>query len=349
MKKSTLLLFSVLLFIFSCDSDFDVNADWKESMVVYGLLDQSVDTQKVIIYKAFLGNQSAYALAQEIDSIYYGENDLEVFLYGLDGEDTIQTIALNYTETNNRNHSGSDTIFSLEKSVEYTTTEKLDPELVYHFYALNLNSGNEVRSSTSLISPLDINEGFGDVIFFKNNQYRTYKLKWKSSANAISYKPILRFYYIEKDIFTGEVSYKFIEKEYAEQSSVNANGGQQMELGISGESFYYFVKNSISPNENVERINAQELDDGVSSSDNWLGGIEFRFVVGGEEISQYISINNLPNLLFQDPPTYTNIENGLGIFSSRLNASLSYKKLEVQSLSELSSGETTNELGFIVP
>ena len=73
MKKSTLLLFSVLLFIFSCDSDFDVNADWKESMVVYGLLDQSVDTQKVIIYKAFLGNQSAYALAQEIDSIYYGE------------------------------------------------------------------------------------------------------------------------------------------------------------------------------------------------------------------------------------------------------------------------------------
>jgi len=174
-------------------------------------------------------------------------------------------------------------------------------------------------------------------------------LKWKSSTNALTYKPYLKFYYIEKDVITGDVEYKYIEKSFSELSSVNANGGQQMELQIAGESFYYFIKNSIPLNEDVNRINAKELDDGMIDTDSWIGGIEFRFVVGGEAISQFISINNLPNLLFQDPPNYTNIENGIGVFSSRLNASLSNKSLEVQSLEELSTGGITNELGFVSP
>jgi hypothetical protein len=74
MKISLLLIFTAFLIFTSCETDFDVNADWKETTVVYGLLDQSIDTQSVIIYKAFLGNESAYVLAQEADSIYYGEN-----------------------------------------------------------------------------------------------------------------------------------------------------------------------------------------------------------------------------------------------------------------------------------
>ena len=51
-------------------------------------------------------------MAQETDSFYYDENDLEVFLFGLDDEsDTIQKIELSYQLTNNRFNSGFDTIF----------------------------------------------------------------------------------------------------------------------------------------------------------------------------------------------------------------------------------------------
>lgn len=349
MKISLLLIFTVFLIFTSCETDFDVNADWKETTVVYGLLDQSLDTQSVIIYKAFLGNESAYVLAQEADSIYYGENDLEVMLFGVLDQDTIQTIELEYTVTDNRFSAGADTIFSTEYSVEYITTENLNTELVYHLMVRNLDTDNIVRSNTELISDLDISPGFGDVNFFKNDEYRNYTLRWESSANARIYKPYLRFYYLEKSQLTGEVTYNYIEQSFSERQSQNANGGESMELELGGESFYYFVKNSIEENTSVTRINAEELNDGLPESSSWVGGIEFRFVVGGEAISQYVSINNLPGLLFQDPPSFTNIENGIGIFSSRLNAKLEGLKLGNESLVELANGDITQDLDFINP
>ena len=41
--------------------------------------------------------------------------------------------------------------------------------------------------------------------------------------------------------------------------SQSISGDQNMELVISGENFYYFVKNSIEENLNVLRINAKDL------------------------------------------------------------------------------------------
>ena len=54
MKKMYLLL--IVIIIIGCDTDFDVNADWKETTVVYGLLDASLDTQYIRINKGYLGS-----------------------------------------------------------------------------------------------------------------------------------------------------------------------------------------------------------------------------------------------------------------------------------------------------
>ena len=78
-------------------------------------------------------------------------------------------------------------------------------------------------------------------------------------------------------------------------------------------------------------------------------GIDFYFLVGGEAIAQYIEINNLPSVIFQDPPTYTNIENGRGVFSSRLNAESIGKFLDIPTLNELANGDVTENLNFIEP
>ena len=78
MKKITSLFLLVLTLFFSCETEFNVNADWKEVTVVYGLLDQSQDKQYVRINKAFLGPEDAYMMASESDSINYNPNNLEV-------------------------------------------------------------------------------------------------------------------------------------------------------------------------------------------------------------------------------------------------------------------------------
>lgn len=351
MKKSYLLFFLIIGALTACETDFEVNAPWKETAIVYGLLDQTVDTQKVIIYKTFLGKESAYTMAQEPDSFYYAEGQLDVMLYGVNSnDDTVQTITLDYNISNNRFSTGFDTIFSTEYSVEYITTETLDQSLNYHLYIHNIESGYTARSSTGLIEPLDINRGFTDEIkFFKNNEYRNHRLQWTSSRNGKIYRPFLRFYYYERNVLTGEVIRKYIDKSFSQMYSPNASGGSDMELYITGESFYYFILNSIVEDINVQRINAKSLEDGFEEYDYWQGGVDFLFLVGGVDVAQYIEINNLPSLLFQDPPSFTNIENGRGVFSSRLHAQQIGKYLDIASLKELSNGDLTDQLNFIEP
>ena len=45
MKKILFLLTAILLF--SCETEFEINADWQELMVVHGILDQSQGEQFV--------------------------------------------------------------------------------------------------------------------------------------------------------------------------------------------------------------------------------------------------------------------------------------------------------------
>jgi len=52
-NKIILLLFSV--FFLSCETDFDVNAEWQDVTVVFGLLDPNNEDQLIKINKAFLG------------------------------------------------------------------------------------------------------------------------------------------------------------------------------------------------------------------------------------------------------------------------------------------------------
>lgn len=349
MKNTNFYLIIVALVFVACETDFEVNADWKESTVVYGLLDQSLDTQSVVIYKAFLGEESAYVIADEADSIYYQSDDLEVLLYEVENNDTLRSIELEYFITDNRNNSNSDNIFSTEYSVEYISTETLNAEYIYHLHVRNLKTGLEVTSSTSLIQEMDFGSTTSsDLNIYDNDEFKIFFLKWKKSANARIYNPILRFYYYEKNVLSGEVSLKYVDKSYANLSPEEFSNNN-MQILVDGQSFFYFIKNSIEENNEVLRINAKELEDGFASPQFWTGGVDFLFVLGGESIAQFIEVNNLPGLLFQDPPTYTNIENGIGIFSSRLNDSFEGAKLSDDALLFLSEGELTSELNFLVP
>ena len=48
-----------------------------------------------------------------------------------------------------------------------------------------------------------------------------------------------------------------------------------------------------------------------------LGNIDLEFVIAGTELNVYMEVSEPSNTVNQNKPSYTNIENGLGIFSSR--------------------------------
>ncbi|HML85282.1 MAG TPA: hypothetical protein PKE52_08995, partial [Bacteroidales bacterium] len=72
MRNRLILLLSGLAFLLSsCKTDFDLNAEWKDITIVYGVLDPGKSVQQVRINKAFLGEGNALEYAKIADSIHY--------------------------------------------------------------------------------------------------------------------------------------------------------------------------------------------------------------------------------------------------------------------------------------
>ena len=78
MKKNPAIVLCILFLFLSCETDFEINASWKNVAIVYGLLDQSETVQYIRINKAFLGDEDAYVMASISDSINYDPSNLEV-------------------------------------------------------------------------------------------------------------------------------------------------------------------------------------------------------------------------------------------------------------------------------
>src|SRR5215203_7429778 len=85
LMKNYILIFFLALMLGSCSTDIETNAPWKETMVVYGFLNPNDAVQYIRISKAYLGEGNALIMAQEADSLYYGDIldvKLERFLNG---------------------------------------------------------------------------------------------------------------------------------------------------------------------------------------------------------------------------------------------------------------------------
>src|SRR5688572_28610592 len=94
MKKLFFILSAFALALFSCRNDFAVNEDWKETMVIYGLLNPGDTAQYIKINKAFLGEGNALVMAGEFDSVNYTQDEISAVLERWNGSTWLQTIPL---------------------------------------------------------------------------------------------------------------------------------------------------------------------------------------------------------------------------------------------------------------
>ena len=58
MKKITSIFLLIIVSFSSCESDLDINSEWEEITVVFGLLNQNQEKQYIRINKTFLGDES---------------------------------------------------------------------------------------------------------------------------------------------------------------------------------------------------------------------------------------------------------------------------------------------------
>ena len=296
--KKIYLLVSVFTIIFtSCDTDFDVNAEWEEVTVVYGLLDagDEMKTQQIKISKAFLGKMDALQMAQFADSINFDQGELAVKVIRVKNNGIRDTITLDEVPTLRNDGVFNDSI------IVYTFENNnfLNSNFEYELLIKNNITGNEVSSTTNIISGFNFDMGAGFPFGFietwipgnpSATKFSSTVVTWGNSTdNGVQYQIELIFNYNENDIAKNLIYTSSV----LEETNI---------FEFEGEKFFNFLKNELVKDPLIER--------------KFLS-IDLIMTVGSENLKTYRVINEEITGIVQERPQFTNINNGIGLFSSR--------------------------------
>jgi hypothetical protein len=299
-RQHLLLLFLPLLFI-SCETDFELNAEWKDYTIVYGILNQNDSMHYIRIQKAFLGDGNVLHMAIEPDSNLYPGNlsvKIEEWVPNLPNQPKVyvlDTISIDDKEPG---------VFFSPNQQLYYFQANLNQNANYKLIITNSNTGKVISSETGLVGDFGISRPVANTIInfdIPNNPTRTFA--WKQAKNAGRYQMIIRFNYLEENTNTNEIISKFID--WNSPVIKAGSGGGDVEIRFNNETFFTLVQTRI-PFVGIDVI-------------RYPVNIELIFLVAATELSTYIEVNEPSSSLIQEKPEYTNIENGLGVFSARFD------------------------------
>lgn len=329
MKKIILLIIVVSTVFTSCKSDFDLNAPYKETMVVYGFLN-SADTiaQYIRISKAFLGEGNALIMAQQPDSINYADI-LDVKLEEILNGSSINTYQLERVDSIPKDAG----LFAYPYQVYYLLkNQRVNSTSMYRLTIRNTQTGNTASSLTRIVkdlnSSIDIdNPSAADADFAPANMF---SVKFRPVSNGKVYDVVIRFHYTEDS--AGILSYHFVDWNFPDQFVSSTN---DIIFPYYRPDFYRLLANSIPFKSGVTRV--------PGNSSLGYPPMEFQILAGTEDFHTYLELNSSSNTSLQDPPLFTTVENGVGLFTSRL-IHIERRNLTQRSIDTLFEGHLTKDL-----
>ncbi len=343
-------LFFALAFMFSCTTDFDTTADYKDITIVYGLLDQTQADQYLKINKAFLSEKDVLTYANNPDSNNYPYT-LDVKLEERDDNGTLvkthgfetTTIydkepgqfyypeQLVYKWIRPTNPTGYDIFYWGQTPVD-TIETWLHTENTYKLVIQNPVTGKTLTAETPLVDNFTIKKPtpFSSTIRFIPNQNNSRLFTWKNADNAGKYEFELIFHYYEvtTSLDTSETYINIMSK------TVNPQQGDNETSVAFADDAFFSSCNTLIPYEDTE-VEAN-IKNRLSSF------IEIKVSAAEEDFAIYLEVNEPSTSIVQDKPQFSNIkdENGnlseddLGIFSSRAYTK-TFKKVHPESMNEL--------------
>lgn len=314
--KDKILLIAFILISFigitSCEVEFNPNDDWKETTIVYGVLDQDADTNFIRIQKCFVGDGNYLEFAKQKDSIYYKADELEVKMYGFydwesagwNIDNARDSCTFTYTESYNKPEGG----FYSEIAPIFFTTHKLNPIFNYYLVIRNLKTGNIVTSHTKLVADYKVTDPSGTSFGFNYSQIYNQNIltcKWTSMTTG-AYGEISR-------LFQPSIRFNFMEN--GEPAYVNLDFSTMVnDYTVADKTLQYIIFEKEVLSQIVSKIKKR----GVANRSFVFDTPAFEIYVYGcaENLHSYID-NNAPIVSLTERPLFTNINNGIGIFSSR--------------------------------
>lgn len=324
----------------SCKNELDILADWKETMVIFGLLNPQDTAHYIKVNKAFLGEEDAFVMAGVYDSINYS-NQISVSMERWRNNQLLSTHIL-MPDLSIPKDPG---IFAYPNQLLFKTTDPIYRDSEYRLKVTNSETGVVASASTELIGGnFYMTEPFPaqSVVNFLNT-VSTFKIKWQTGTGGRIFQPMIRFYYVRKDKITGIKTQDSVDWLFPEQRSGGILGNEQMVEEFMGEMFYRFIGATVkNPNQADFLIPGK-----ITNSGHHL---DFYIYAGAEELATYIEVNQPSTTVMMEKPIYTNITNGIGLFSARTYVKKTGVGILNNSagpcLDSLYAGQFTAHLGF---
>lgn len=351
----SLIFSSFLIFLNSCSSDFELNAPYKSIPIVYSLLDQSLDTQFVKINRSYLGDLNNVESAGINDSTHYQNITASVQQFNInDTINPIRTYPLEEIWVKNIDdglfyEDSQKVYYFLPDPVSFSgvDTVYLNDENIYKLFLEVPGSDDVVTATTNLIDGSGLiydmfyrltlkTFGFNllnDVDLGTEPSYNDHNVIWETALKAKRYELMMKFHFDEVS-FQGNVTKKSIVWDLGSQKSINSDGGEQLNKKFNGLAFFELVDSKLSDYADEADVEKRIIDE-----------VEFVLTAGNEDLNIFMDVNEPATGVVTERPSFTNINNGLGIFASKFQKSVT-GKLTNSTVLELCMGQITSGYKF---
>ncbi|MEI7669547.1 MAG: hypothetical protein WCJ33_05660, partial [Pseudomonadota bacterium] len=226
-------------------------------------------------------------------------------------------------------------VFSQSPNYLYKTKSVLNKDNTYKL-VISKNDGNTITATTTMVDNIKIVKPDTIIaISMLPQSNQKYIATWKNTKNAKFYGLTIRFFYTEFTIGNPADSVKksFDWKVFSDYIPDNNSSGSNAEFTIFTSELYQQLANNIPVNNNVNRI---------------VRGTQFTYAAGGNELYTYYLVNQSKNGITagQITPDYTNISDGLGLFSSRSFKVVPKVNLKPATIDSIACNKLTQKLNF---
>ena len=320
--------------VISCNNDLNILDDYKETPIIYALLNSGDSIQYIRIEKAYLGPGNALLMAQQPDSIYYDTAAIEVSLVKYKNNSFTDTLKLAPTNQFPKDEG----LFVNFPHLIYITDGKklLDEDANYYLIFHNKRSNTTTTAKTPIVKKVSLNPltpsplpDVSSTINFASD--KPFVIHLISSANCKFLSLMIRIHYTETILGTTQSKQKTLDYFQSQYVTSSTTGGEKFDYSLSGQDFFRFLGRNIKKDPTVKR----------SAS---LLYMDFIFTAGAEEFYTYYIVNNQSSTVGDHIPEYTNLSNGKGIFSSRSVKIYPEKMLNNASIDSLVLGQYTKGL-----
>jgi hypothetical protein len=289
--------------LYSCNKKLNVNADWRDITVVYGLLSQNEDTTYIKITKAFLGEGNAMQFAKIPDSSTYPDK-LDVKLQAWSGNNLVNQPYSFDTITIHTKEAGDSIFYYPSQLVYYCKTGHLNESYTYKLKITHKKTRIVDSASTTLVHSFNIDTPDP---YFKQVEYipgHNFEVKFDPAFGGKRYQLVIRFHYSETNSNgTVQKSYDWLVFNNYQVANPYETVTAPILKSFSSDLFYTVMKGNIKIDPNV-----------ISRTPNW---VDYIFSVASEDLNTYMEVSEPSLSIIQERPSFSNIYNGIGLFSSR--------------------------------